>query len=283
VIVVARPVGQLANRLVQYAHFVAYAAETGVTVANPALEDDANHFPAFADDALCRYPAPRVNIPAELRKRAAMAADAALARARLLPLVRAIDVPADEAFDLEEPAFRRVASGSRIVLMAGWDLRAFRAFARHRDELRRVFTPAARHVAAAEAAVARARLSAPVVVGVHRRRTDYARWREGRYLFDDAQYASVMRRTRDLIGQDVAFLVCSDERVPANAFTGLRVHRGPGERFDDLHALALCDRLIGPPSTFSAWASFMGAVPRYQIKDPEDQFGMEAFRVADTG
>src|SRR4051794_9351227 len=246
-IVVARPVGQLANRLVQYAHFVAYAAETGVTVANPALEGDANHFPAFADDALCRYPAPRVNIPADLRKRAAMAADAALDRARFLPLVRAVDVPAGEEFDLEGPGFRRVARRGRVVLVAGWELRAFRAFALHRDELRRVFTPALGHVAAAEAAVARARESGRVVVGVHRRRTDYASWRDGRYLFDDAQYASVMRRTRDLIAEDVAFLVCSDEDVPANAFAGLPVHRGPGNRIDDLHALALCDRLIGPP------------------------------------
>ena len=274
-IIVARPAGQLANRLFQFSHLVALAAETGVTVANPGLGEYADHFPAFGRDALCRYPAPRRNLPPALRPLAAGAAAAALRAAGALPGVQALDVPDSEDRDLENPPLH----DHRVVLAAGWRLRAPRAFSRRREEVKRVFIPAPEDIAAAEAAVTRARESASRVVGVHRRRGDYAVWQDGRYLFDDGQYAGVMRRTSELLGGDVAFLVCSDEPVPPGTFGGLAVHPGAGEPVPDLHALSLCDRLIGPPSTFGAWASFMGDVPRYEIVTPTEGFGLDAFRI----
>ena len=271
---VARPAGQLANRLFQFSHFVALAADTGVTVANPGLGAHADHFPAFAGDALCRYPPPRRSLPRALRPIAAHAAAAGLRAARALPGVSALEVPDSEDWDLE----KRPVEG-RLVLAAGWKIRASGPFLRHRDEVKRVFTPSEEDIGAAEAAVARAREAAPLVVGVHRRRGDYAVWQGGRYLFDDDQYADIMRRTRDLLGGDIAFLVCSDEPVPATAFEGLSVHHGPDTPVQDLHALSLCDRLIGPPSTFSAWASLMGEVPRHQVEAPADDFGLDSFGV----
>jgi hypothetical protein len=48
VIVITRKEGRLGNRLFHFAHFVAYAAEHGLTVANPAFEDYADDFEAFA-------------------------------------------------------------------------------------------------------------------------------------------------------------------------------------------------------------------------------------------
>jgi hypothetical protein len=278
VIVVARPVGQLGNRLFQYAHFVALAADTGMTVANPGLGANAHYFPELADDALCRYPRPSRNLPVALRGPAARLASAAMRATGAIPKVEAIEIPDSEEHDLEGPTFRSAAQRARIVLAAGWQLRAYRAFAAHRDEIRRVFTPAPQHTEAATAAVVAARRDASVVVGVHRRRGDYARWQDGRYLYDDDQYAEVMRRTADLLGNEVAFLVCSDEPVPPEAFDGLSVHPGPGKPVEDLHALSRCDRLIGPPSTFGAWASFMGEVPRYEIAVPGGGFDEGAFR-----
>jgi hypothetical protein len=282
-IVVARPAGQLANRLFQFAHFVALAADTGVTVANPAFGRFANYFPAFSRDALCRYPDARGSVPTALRPVVARAAAVALRGARALPGIAALDVPDDEGADLESPELRALWGKRRLVFVAGWQLRASGAFARQRKELRRVFSPAEAHVSAAGAAVAQARTASPVVVGVHRRRGDYRAWRDGRYLFDDNQYAAVMRRMRELLGGDVAFLLCSDEPLPARAFAGLSVYPGPGRPIEDLHALSLCDRLIGPPSTFGSWASFMGEVPRYQIHDPRTEFALDDLRVWDWG
>jgi hypothetical protein len=76
--------------------------------------------------------------------------------------------------------------------------------------------------------------------------------------------------------------VCSDEPVPGDAFAGLDVVSGPGSAIGDLYALAACDRIIGAPSTFTTWASFYGAVPRYTIRDPGASLDSSSF-VVDRG
>jgi hypothetical protein len=38
-----------------------------------------------------------------------------------------------------------------------------------------------------------------------------------------------------------------------------------GSAVEDLYSLARCDYLLGPPSTFSLWASFYGNVPLHQM------------------
>src|SRR3954447_389840 len=163
-ITVARPVGQLGNRLFQFAHFVAFAADTGATVANPGFGDYAGYFPAFAGDALCRYPQPRRPLPPLLRPAATRFASFGVRAARVLPGAHAVEVPDSVERELGDLQLPR-----GLVLVAGWQVRAYAEFARHRDEIRRVFTPAAQHVAAAEEAVRRARSGADVLVGVHRR------------------------------------------------------------------------------------------------------------------
>jgi hypothetical protein len=123
----------------------------------------------------------------------------------------------------------------------------------------------------AAAAVVAARANGNIVVGVHRRRGDYAGWHGGRYLYTDAEYAATMRGVAELLGPGVGFMICSNEDWEADSFGDLQVAPGPGHPVQDLEALAQCDFIIGPPSTFSAWASFMGEVPRYQIADPHSQ------------
>ena len=56
-----------------------------------------------------------------------------------------------------------------------------------------------------------------------------------------------------------------------------RTERAPGTALEDLHALAGCDYLIGPPSTFGAWASFHGDVPRYTIMAADHRPRLDEF------
>jgi hypothetical protein len=83
-----------------------------------------------------------------------------------------------------------------------------------------------------------------------------------------------------LQGKQVVFWVCSDEGVAADAFPGLRVEPGVGTILEDLCSLARCDLLIGPPSTFSAWASYYGRVPLYSMVDSSHMPTLEEFVIA---
>jgi len=50
----------------------------------------------------------------------------------------------------------------------------------------------------------------------------------------------------------------------------------PGTAFEDLCALSLVDIIVGPPSTFSGWASFVGGVPKVEIESAAEQLDMAA-------
>ena len=47
----------------------------------------------------------------------------------------------------------------------------------------------------------------------------------------------------------------------------------------DLHTLSLCDRIVGPWSTYSRWASFIGEVPLCFIEERNQDFTDESFSV----
>ena len=50
-----------------------------------------------------------------------------------------------------------------------------------------------------------------------------------------------------------------------------------------MYSLAECDYIVGPPSTFSTWASFYGNVPIYRITDPSAEFSIADFKVLIPG
>jgi hypothetical protein len=39
----------------------------------------------------------------------------------------------------------------------------------------------------------------------------------------------------------------------------------------DMYVLAACDAILGPPSTFSIWASYYGRVPLMQLEHRDQQ------------
>ena len=45
----------------------------------------------------------------------------------------------------------------------------------------------------------------------------------------------------------------------------------------DLYALSRCDYIIGPPSTFSQWASYYGHVPLRFLRWKGDEISMSEF------
>jgi hypothetical protein len=280
VILVADRLGQLGNRLFQFAHLVAFGVEHRTPVANPGFQEYASDFPVFAGDALCRWPPGRVPLPprsSRLVQRQTEWLRALLQRAGGgVGPVRSIAVDHDDEAALER--FRREALRRPLLLVAGWGVRDELAFRRHADLLRGVFTPAARRQRAARDAVAVARRGADLVVGLHVRRGDYARYAGGRYFWPLRDYATLAERARALgSGRRVAVLACSDDPA-ARAELGDLVTPGPGHPVEDVTALSECDLVLGPPSTFSAWAAFHGRVPLRHLEAPGDPLAVEDFR-----
>ena len=165
----------------------------------------------------------------------------------------------------------------------GWQTRTDTRYLRATlPELKRLFRPADHIMARAEAMTARLRAEADMVVGVHVRRGDYATWNDGRFFFSLDDYRQFMRRVEQCYApRRVAFFISSNEDFsPADVFAPCHCQRFAGEpaaALLDLYTLSLCDRIIGPYSTYSRWASFIGEVPLCFCASREQQFDDESF------
>ena len=127
----------------------------------------------------------------------------------------------------------------------------------------------------------RLRRDADIVVGVHIRHGDYRAWQGGKYFFPAARYAGWMQElAAQFPDRKVAFFVCSDEPRTAGEFPGLSVGLGAGSPVGDLYALARCDYIFGPLSTFSQWASFYGNKPLFLLNDANARLERAKFRIS---
>ena len=135
------------------------------------------------------------------------------------------------------------------------------------------------------ALLARCRRTAQVLVGIHVRRGDYATFANGRYYYDLPTYARQLAALLPQFpaGVRVEFLMCSDEALDMSHFAGLPVHRPTGHFVEDLYALAGCDYVLGPPSSFSLWASFAGQVPLCHLHSASQAVALRDFAVYEDG
>lgn len=266
-IVITRNYGQLGNRLILYAHFIAAAREYGVSLANPCFAEYAEHFPATANDLWCRFSSMghcESGSPPAWQRR--MLSKTVYLGTKSLSLMRLNQVPfriirlrGDEECDLGSDWFAEAVRGKFPLLVSGWLFRSQRLLGKHASVIRQHFQVAEHHRQSIDRLMTGLRETADVVVGVHIRHGDYATFMDGRYYYSLAQYANVMRGVVDqLPRQRVTFLVCSNATLPGEAFHGLNVVPGPGHMVEDMYALAETDFMIGPPSTYTGWASFYG-------------------------
>jgi hypothetical protein len=296
--------GRLGNRIVLFANLIAYAAEHGYRLVNVTFHSYASFFETTRRDVFCRYPA---------AKRASWldvvpGVGGAIRKTRIFyHAVRGLSVlneklpvfgkkvvtlhDGESAVTLHErgggliilletPEVRSQIEDARVVFVYGFLFRAPELVQKHAEKIRAYFQPIEKYRQASRQAVDRLRQHADVVVGVHIRRGDYSGWARGKYFFPVSRYATWMHELAEQFpGRKVSFLVCSNEPRTAQEFAGLSVGFAPGAPVEDLYALAGCDYVMGPVSSFTQWASFYAGKPLIHLRDSKDRIEREKFRV----
>ena len=162
----------------------------------------------------------------------------------------------------------------------GWYMRTHTAYIpQAKKELQRIFTPKAEIVKQADDLIMPYRDRNAIIVGVHIRRGDYATWNDGRFFFSHEEYHAFMRRIASLFpDKQVVFFISSNELIPQETFSDLQIiYHTNGSAVLDLHTLSLCDYIIGPFSTFSRWAAFIGEKPICFLEDQKQKFTQQSF------
>lgn len=116
----------------------------------------------------------------------------------------------------------------------------------------------------------------PKLIGVHVRRGDYVAWENGKYFYDLSDYYSAINEMSKQI-ENCVFLVCSNEDIEFDNTNNLNIQHIMGSAIEDICTLSKCDYIMGPPSTFSGWAAFIGNKLIYFIKDEKDIISLDKF------
>jgi hypothetical protein len=276
-VLLVRPEGQLGNRLIQAATFQAAAWEIGFELFNPALAEYADHFPALAGDFFCRPGFAQSFSTGRWRSLFCRLGNAFFSRSAVwnsaqLPC-SVLDITAShDTRNIDYPLlgdeFRTRLKSHAWLVPLGWKFRAQQALDTHRERLRQIFQPSPEVAAVARQTLDVARHRSEWVVGVHARRGDYATWLDGKYFFDWTDYARWIDQLQTVWPERrIRVLLCSNEfSAPLRSLTRHDFVEGPDSPLAALYALSGCDALLGPPSTFTLWASFYGGAPLHMLE-----------------
>jgi hypothetical protein len=284
-IIVSKP-GQLANQLYFFSYVISLAIKLGGRVANPRFVQYAPSFSSTHADPIARWPARGAAFRAQwlgyaFYELARFGVRVARKLRLRLPGVKIIEIREEDtaAHRIDHEPFLESLRGVRVVFIEGWlDLSQIRF--EQTDTLRDYFSPVERHRAAVDAVITGARSECEVLIGVHIRQGDYADFLGGRFFFHTDLYVKNMRLAALLFpGKKVGFIVCSNMPQAIDDPLLPVVRLGPGKPAEDLYALAACDYIIGPPSTFSRWASFYGQTPLWEMRDADSTPKLEEFEI----
>jgi hypothetical protein len=275
--------GQLANRIVSFAHLIANSIEHNYALVNPEFDEFEPYFTATNSNNFNGYPISinfnNSRIKTQLIRRVARLftdiTHSLFTRTPWYVLYRIFKTydKQGKAYNLNNAAFVKDAQ-TRNVLVQGWGFRDAENFDKHAEKLRSFFTPVQQYAQEVKAIITQAKAQADLVYGVHIRRGDYAIHEGGKYFFTDEVYADKMMQLvtqNNAIGKTCAFVICSNEPVVKENYPEeLLLITGARHFITDLYCLASCNGIIGPPSTFSGWASFYGKVPIHPILSKDD-------------
>ena len=283
--------GQTCNQLFQIAHWIPTAAELKVPLYFPGFSRYADLFSGTEKQQIPRYPrtAPAMGWCPTSLSRLISHVHARGSRVGIGPFFRLLEMlPGCVTFSWDDSgrdgsmnpiqvvSYRRVKSG-RSLWVQGWLYRDRAGVNKHKLRILDFFAPIQDVRERVTSHIKEIRKGITVLVGVHLRRGDY---RGGKFYFGDDVYRAMMQQMfAALPDRKIRFLLVSNEPIEKRNYAGLDSAIGLGDAAGDLFSLAACDYVIGPPSTFSLWASFFGNVPLYKVSEPAEALHLSAFTV----
>lgn len=156
-----------------------------------------------------------------------------------------------------------------IKFVRGWDFRVENLTEKHHEKLKKIYqfdkSSLKNKSLYLLEHINNLKMKSKFVVGLHIRRGDYKDWNGGKYFFDNEFYNNLIEKLKkQLIARDMYpyIFAISDENV-SNDINCDFLTNGSWEI--DQIVLQSCDLIIGPPSTFSMWASYISKIPLIHI------------------
>jgi len=157
----------------------------------------------------------------------------------------------------------------RIVYVGGWNFRVENLTLKYKSYFRELYSVApsilykyASNTGFNFSVILNRIFMFDIVVGVHIRRGDYKEWLGGVHYYEDEVFVLAINKIRSMFpDKKVLFILFSNEQLNIPFENDIIISNNVW--FVDQHIMTLCDYLIGPPSTFTMWASYISKKTKY--------------------
>jgi hypothetical protein len=268
-IIISNKPGQLGNLLFIYANFLAYGLENNVTIFNPAFYQYSKYFKKTSRHffsvnrilyVFC-FVCARILFKIKIKN----------------SLITSIALNWDTTVDLENAPQLK----SNFCFVQGWLFRSNKLVIKHKQKIVDFFTPTTFLKNKLDAFFTQFNKN-ETIVGIHIRHGDYKDFENGKYFYSVEKYFEIIKKLT-LIAEirNPHFLICSNEEInlTKKELNDLKITFAPGHELLDMYCLAKCNYIVGPPSTYSMWASFYGNVPQYMLEDVNKDITITDFKI----
>jgi len=271
-LILIKPNGNSSNRLVQNFHFEVFCEEHNIKFQNPTFSDMANYYVDPCSSETNRFLnflqidllGPIFHHSKFVKK--VFSIVWIISKFGFLKLVRF-----DRAKPNCEQRLLKAFGKNDIVYAGGWAFRVPELVEKHKSEmaLKYALKPDLINKNEFVTKVEDCKSNGYTLIGIHIRRGDYKTWKKGAYYYDDEMYKSQMDSiSKQLLKQGIEkqlFILFSNESLQFEQTPNLLISKE--NWFIDHYVMSLCDYLIGPPSTFTLWASLIGQARLFHILD----------------
>lgn len=142
-----------------------------------------------------------------------------------------------------------------------------------------LFAPSESIVLKVDSLIVSMREEYDIIIGVHIRYGDYRTFKDGKYFYTLEEYSVFFKNISQIFkDKKVAFYIASNEVIDITFFTDYNCfYSSKNQMAEDLYSLSKADYIVGPPSTFSAWASLLKNTPLYFLEDSKSDFSKSDF------
>ena len=287
-VIIASKEGQLANRIFHASSFIANAKEHKYHIKHLFFDD----YYSFFSESLDRDRS-LISFFAKKKSSVSLVVQSAITlfvkgllkiKIKKLPFIEIIDhigYGQDQApFDLNDEKFIRKAR-SKIVFVYGWLFADAVNRNKHKQYLVSTWEPNKVYKHNIENYIEHYKNGHDILIGVHVRGGDYKKFEGGKWFYTPGQYYEKMKELSTLKmfeGRKIAYVICTNEKdISFDAEGNFTIFNEERHFVEDLYLLSKCDYIMGPPSTFSGWASFYGNVPLYMLKEIGTKISDEIF------
>ena len=171
-----------------------------------------------------------------------------------------------------------------VGLLEGWNFRCNELTVKYRSKLSRYYfinKPLSKREVSLINSLNAYKSRGVFLIGLHIRRGDYKDFEGGRYWYLESHYANFIAQLRQQLKQKhraLLVVACSNEIPVPHCGQDISTQASWSA---DLRVLQLCDLLIGPPSTFTSWASYSAQIPCIHITNPDEVVVASNARVID--